>query len=88
MLETLRRMTKSWIMKGILGLLALTFVVFFGSTNFGGGRGQSSRNTNAVVEVGNLDFSLNQVAREFNVRIRLPGQIAITMMRRHAYPAC
>ena len=68
MLETLRRMTKSWIMKTILGLLALTFVVFFGSSNFGGRQGgiNSNRNTNAVVEVGNLDFSLNQVAREFN----------------------
>ena len=43
MLETLRQMTKSWIMKTILGLLALTFVVFFGSTNFGGGRGGSGK---------------------------------------------
>ncbi|MDH3737643.1 MAG: SurA N-terminal domain-containing protein, partial [Alphaproteobacteria bacterium] len=69
MLETLRHMTKSWIMKTILGLLALTFVVFFGSSNFGGGHGggHSGRNTNAVVEVGHLDYTLNQVAREFNV---------------------
>ena len=77
MLETLRRMTKSWIMKTILGLLALTFVVFFGSSNFGGGGGhgggQGGRNTNAVVEVDSLDYTLNQVAREFNV---LSQQIA------------
>ncbi|MCZ6453429.1 MAG: SurA N-terminal domain-containing protein, partial [Alphaproteobacteria bacterium] len=73
MLETLRQMTKSWIMKTILGLLALTFVVFFGSTNFGGS-GNSGRNTNAVVEVGNVDFSLNQVSREFNSQIRQISQ--------------
>jgi len=73
MLEALRQMTKSWIMKTILGLLALTFVLFFGTSNFGGGR-QGVGNTNAVVEVGNLDFSLNQVGREFNSQMRQISQ--------------
>ena len=73
MLETLRRVSKGWIMKTILGLLALTFVVFFGSSNFGGGRhggGQSGRNTNSVVEVGDVDFSLRQVGRAYNFQLQ------------------
>ena len=77
MLETLRRVSKGWIMKTILGLLALTFVVFFGSSNFGGsghGGGQSGRNTNAVLEVDNLDYSLNQVSREFNLQMQQISQ--------------
>ena len=78
MLETLRRISKGWIMKTILGLLALTFVVFFGSSNFGGGGGhsggQSGRNTNSVVEVGKLDYSLQQISREFNAQMRQISQ--------------
>jgi peptidyl-prolyl cis-trans isomerase D len=74
MLETLRRVSKGWIMKIILGLLALTFVVFFGSSNFSGSGGHSGRNTNAVLEVDNVDYSLNQVGREFNVQIQQISQ--------------
>lgn len=77
MLETLRRISKGWIMKTILGLLALTFVVFFGSSNFGGGGGgghNAGRNANAVVEIDNLDFSLRQVGNEFNTQIRQISQ--------------
>ncbi len=78
MLEALREMTKSWIMKTILGLLALTFVVFFGSSNFGGGGGHGGGhnrgNTNAVVEVGDLDFSLRQVSIEFNNQLQQISQ--------------
>jgi len=73
MLETLRRATKSWIMKTILGLLALTFVVFFGASDFGGGRhggGSSGRNANSVVEVADVNFTLNQIGREYNAQLR------------------
>ena len=68
MLETLRRISKGWIMKIILGLLALTFVVFFGSTDFGG-RGGSS-NSEAVVEVDDINYSLRQISREFNLQLQ------------------
>lgn len=76
MLETLRRISKGWIMKTILGVLALTFVVFFGSSNFGGSGGHSGsgRNANSVVEVADIDYSLNQVGREFNVQIQQISQ--------------
>lgn len=69
MLETLRRISKGWIMKTILGVLALSFVVFFGATDFGGGRG-GGRNANAVVEVADLDFSLRDVSNEYNVQLQ------------------
>ena len=69
MLETLRRISKGWIMKIILGLLALTFVVFFGSTDFGG-RGGGSNNTDAVVEVDDINYSLRQISREFNLQLQ------------------
>jgi peptidyl-prolyl cis-trans isomerase D len=76
MLETLRQISKGWIMKSILALLALTFVVFFGSSNFGGGHGggHGGRNTNAVVEVGDIDFSLHQVGRAYNVQLQQISQ--------------
>ena len=77
MLDALRRATKSWIMKAVLGVLALTFVAFFGGSNFGGGGhggGQSGRNTNAVVEVGDVDYSLHQVGRAFNRQIQQISQ--------------
>tara|TARA_B100000029_G_scaffold487185_1_gene542460 strand:+ start:1206 stop:3182 length:1977 start_codon:yes stop_codon:yes gene_type:complete len=69
MLEALRQMTKSWIMKVILGLLALTFVVFFGASDFGSG-GFSGRQANTVVEVEKVSYSLNQVSKEFNKQIQ------------------
>jgi peptidyl-prolyl cis-trans isomerase D len=73
MLETLRRISKGWAMKIILGLLALTFVVFFGASDFGGGRqggGLSGRSANSVVEVADVDFSITQVSREYNAQIQ------------------
>ena len=69
MLETLRRASKGWIMKIILGLLALTFVVFFGSTDFGG-RGGSSDSADAVVEVDDINYSLREISREFNLQLQ------------------
>lgn len=74
MLETLRRVSKGWVMKIILSALALTFVVFFGSSNFGGSGGTSNRVTNSVVEVADVDYSLNQISREFNVQIQQISQ--------------
>ena len=69
MLETLRRASKGWIMKIILGLLALTFVVFFGSTDFGG-RGGSSDSADTVVEVDDINYSLREISREFNLQLQ------------------
>ncbi|NNE82965.1 MAG: hypothetical protein HKN28_03245 [Alphaproteobacteria bacterium] len=78
MLEALRQASKGWTMKIILGLLALTFVVFFGSSDFGGGGHggghNAGRNANAVVEIDNLDFSLRQVGNEFNTQIQQISQ--------------
>ncbi len=68
MLAALNRASKSWVIKAILGLLVLSFVLFLGARDLGGGHdgGQSGRNTNSVVEVGDVDFSLHQVGREYN----------------------
>ena len=78
MLESLRQMSKGWVMKVVLGLLALTFVVFFGASDFGGGHGggHGSRNTNAVVEVDDVDYSLHQVGRAFNSQIQQIAQVS------------
>ncbi|MBS27517.1 MAG: hypothetical protein CL566_01130 [Alphaproteobacteria bacterium] len=72
MLEALRRSSKSWVMKVILGALALTFVLFFG-TDFGGGGGQgggSHSGSASVVEVGDTNFTAHQVGRAFNDQIQ------------------
>lgn len=61
MLDALRRSARSWVMKGILIILALTFVVFFGTTDFGGGR-----DANTAIEVGDVTYSVQEVSREFN----------------------
>jgi len=74
MLEALRQASKSWIMKVILSLLALTFVIFFGSSNFGGSGGTSSRVANSVIEVDDVDYSLRQISREFNDQIQQISQ--------------
>ncbi len=68
MLEALRNASKSWVMKGILAVLALTFVLFFG-TDFGGGRGGGS-GASSVVEVGDRNFTIQEVSRAFNDEIR------------------
>lgn len=67
MLEALRNSSKSWVMKVILGALALTFVVFFGS-DFGGSR--HGTGSQPVVEVGDTAFTAQQVGREFNQQIQ------------------
>ena len=59
-------------MKVILGLLALTFVVFFGASDFGSG-GFSGRQADTVVEVEKVSYSLNQVSKEFNKQILKTG---------------
>src|SRR3546814_332676 len=45
MLDALRRSAQSWVMKALLAVLALTFVVFFGSTDSGGGGGDQDSAT-------------------------------------------
>lgn len=74
MLEALRNATKSWVMKIILGALALTFVLFFG-TDFGGSGGQSGGGSNAsVLEVGDQNFTIHEVGREFNQEVQQVSQ--------------
>lgn len=71
MLEALRNSSKSWVMKVILGALALTFVLFFG-TDFGGGGGHSG--ATPVVEVGETNFTAHQISRELNDQIQRAAQ--------------
>ena len=63
MLQALRRSTSSWIMKAILGLLALTFVAFFGVGRGPGGLSGRGGNVNAVVQVGGVDIGAQEVSR-------------------------
>ncbi|HCP01124.1 MAG TPA: hypothetical protein DIT35_06500 [Rhodospirillaceae bacterium] len=74
MLEALRQSSKSWVMKVILGALALTFVVFFGS-DIGGGRGGNQNGAGPVVEVGNTNFTVHQIGRELNDQIQRTSQL-------------
>ncbi|MEL0012496.1 MAG: SurA N-terminal domain-containing protein [Alphaproteobacteria bacterium] len=67
MLEALRNASKSWVMKGILIVLAMTFVVFFG-TDFGGGGGSSG--ASSVIEVGDRNFTVQEVSRAFNEEVQ------------------
>ena len=53
-------------MKGILILLAATFVVFFGGDIGGGGGHGGSGGGSSVLEVGDQNFTIHQVGREFN----------------------
>lgn len=75
MLEALRNASKSWVMKIILGALALTFVLFFG-TDFGGGGGHGGGggSPNSVLEVGEQNFTVHQVGREFNQEVQQVSQ--------------
>ena len=76
MLEALRNFTKSWIMRGVLLALASTFVLFFG-TDFGGGGRQGSGGSSgaaSVVEVGDANFTIQQVGREFNDQVQRAAQ--------------
>ncbi|MEH6754239.1 MAG: SurA N-terminal domain-containing protein [Alphaproteobacteria bacterium] len=66
MLSALRNASKSWVMKGILILLAATFVVFFGGDIGGGGGHGGSGGGSSVLEVGDQNFTIHQVGREFN----------------------
>ena len=73
MLEALRNFSKSWIMRGVLLALAATFVLFFG-TDFGGGGGHGGGGAASVVEVGDTNFTVHQVGREFNDQIQRASQ--------------
>ena len=66
MLQALRKSTNTLTMKIILSLLALTFVLFFGTGgNFSGGG-----DVNSVVEIGDIEVSIHQVSREFNQQVQ------------------
>ena len=70
MLSALRNASKSWVMKGILILLAGTFVVFFGGDIGGGGGHSGGGNTASVLEVGDQNFTIFQVTNEFNNEVQ------------------
>lgn len=70
MLSALRNASKSWVMKGILLLLAGTFVVFFGGDIGGGGGHSGGGNTASVLEVGDQNFTVFQVTNEFNNEVQ------------------
>lgn len=53
-------------MKGVLLALAATFVVFFGGGIGGGGGHGGGGNASSVLEVGDQNFTIHQVGREFN----------------------
>ena len=64
MLQSLREGSKSWVMKGLLGFLALTFVAFFGvSGNIGTG---SIGNPNTLIEIGSSDYGQNEIIQRYN----------------------
>ena len=69
MLLALRNASKSWVMKGILLLLAGTFVVFFGG-DIGGGHSGDGGNAASVLEIGDQNFTVHQVIREFNNEVQ------------------
>lgn len=71
MLDAMRRGAKTKVMKVILGLLALTFVVFFGS-DFSG---QHAGDTASPVEVGDRNISVHEVSREFNQQVQRFSQL-------------
>ncbi|MBM3561431.1 MAG: hypothetical protein FJX53_16470, partial [Alphaproteobacteria bacterium] len=66
MLGALRKASGSWAMKIVLGLLALTFVVFFG----GGYENMGIRSPQTAIEVGDKTIGLTQISREFNEQMR------------------
>ena len=63
MLRTLREGSKTWVMKAILGFLALTFVAFFGVSTGGGG---FVVNPNTMIEVGDVNYGVNEIQSQFN----------------------
>lgn len=64
MLRSLREGSKTWYMKALLGLLALTFVAFFGVS--GNLTSALLGNVNALVEVGSISYGINDVQTQFN----------------------
>ncbi|MCZ6604301.1 MAG: SurA N-terminal domain-containing protein [Alphaproteobacteria bacterium] len=72
MLQALRTSTKSWAMKGLLGVLAISFVAFFGvSGNVGG---VFTGNPNALVEVGSISYGQFEVTERYNQITNLYAQ--------------
>lgn len=66
MLGALRKASGSWAMKIVLGLLALTFVVFFG----GGYEQMGLRSPQTAVEVGDETIGIHEISRQFNEQVR------------------
>ena len=83
----MRRSAKSWVMKVILGFLALTFVAFFGGVGGfggfstggrGGGRAGSVGNLNSLVQVGDI-ANVTYGYKKPTARVRTNGLPAIAI---------
>ncbi len=72
MLSSLREGSKTWYMKALLGLLALTFVAFFGVS--GNLTSAFLGNVNALVEVGSISYGVNDVQTQFNIQTSRASQ--------------
>ncbi len=77
MLRSMRTASKSWVMKGVLAFLALTFVAFFGGVSGiggGGGHPNSRSNGNPIVQVGGMDIDASTISTAFNREVQAVSQ--------------
>lgn len=74
MLRAMRTASKTWVMKIILGFLALTFALFFGGSFVGGGGGHGGGHgggpLNTVVTVGDIDIPGNTISTAVNNEVQ------------------
>ena len=79
MLRAMRSASKTWVMKIILGFLALTFVAFFGGGFVGGGGGHGGghggANPNAVVQVGDIAIDARTISTAVNREVQNFSQV-------------
>ena len=69
MLTAMRKGSKSKVMQVLLGLIALSFVGFFGVSGSGGHRGGGNTD-DGVAQVGDVDIAVADIARAFNNEVQ------------------
>ncbi len=83
MLETFRNATKSWIVRGLLLVVASTFALYFGS----GATMFSSLANQPVAKVGSIEISQTQFAEAYRARyVELRGQLTPDQARQFGLP--
>lgn len=83
MLETFRNATKSWIVRGLLLVVASTFALYFGS----GATMFSSLANQPVAKVGSIEISQAQFAEAYRARfVELRGQLTPDQARQFGMP--